>query len=62
MFGYALLEEVRPRKRYWEIIRRYTYLVLILKLVFNLNFMKSLLQNNDLEVIIAYIKPGFVHD
>jgi len=36
VFGYALLEETRPRQYFWTLIRQYTTFILVLKLVFSL--------------------------
>jgi len=36
MFGYALLEETRPRNHYWKFIQSYTTVILIIKFLFNL--------------------------
>lgn len=46
MFGFALIEEVRPRKRYWDFIRNYTIFVLLIKMIFNLDFMKSIIKEH----------------
>jgi len=39
MFGYALMEETRPRISYWNFIFKYTIVLLIVKFIINLNFM-----------------------
>jgi len=36
LFGYALLEETRPRKEFWTFIRIYTTVILVIKFTFNL--------------------------
>jgi len=36
LFGYALLEETRPRKEFWTFIRIYTTAILFIKFTFNL--------------------------
>jgi hypothetical protein len=36
LFGYALLEETRPRKEFWTFIRIYTTVILFIKFTFNL--------------------------
>ena len=38
VFGFGLVEEVRPKKEFWRIIRLYTTFVLIIKMVFNLSY------------------------
>jgi len=37
-FGFALVEEVRPKKEFWRVVRLYTTFVLIIKMVFNLSY------------------------
>jgi hypothetical protein len=56
MFGYALIEEVRPRKWYWSWIRTYTIGVLVIKFLITLHLVRGLLMAND--DTIGYIKPG----
>jgi len=41
VFGYALLEETRPRKWFWEYARNYTTGVLLFKFFFNLKFIEE---------------------
>lgn len=36
LFGYALLEETRPRKWLWDFLRKYNQVVVLIKFVFNL--------------------------
>lgn len=43
MFGYALLEETRPRKEYWEIIFKYTIVLLTIKIITNLTLFNGML-------------------
>jgi hypothetical protein len=42
VFGYALVEETRPGRRFWALIRDYTTFVLFIKFIFNLSIMESL--------------------
>lgn len=56
MFGYALMEEVRPRKWYWAWIRTYTIGVLVIKFLITLHLVRGLLEAND--NTLGYIKPG----
>jgi hypothetical protein len=37
IFGYALLEETRPRVWFWEFIRNYNQVVILIKFTFNLS-------------------------
>jgi hypothetical protein len=59
MFGYALIEEVRPRKFYWEWIRVYTIFILLAKMIFNLAYFKEDLDTPTVVNMFAYLKPGF---
>lgn len=43
VFGYALLEETRPRKEFWVFIREYTTFILFLKFVMNLSIFDNVL-------------------
>jgi hypothetical protein len=45
MFGYALIEETRPRKEYWVFMRNYTSMLVFIKFVANLSIMDPLLQD-----------------
>lgn len=58
MFGYALLEETRPRKFYWEWIRTYTLLVLLIKFVMNLKIAEGRSKGSQVETLWGYVKPG----
>lgn len=59
MFGYALLEESRPRKAYWDFIRSYTIFVMISKFVCTLNIFGPYMKENA--TLMGYLKPGY-HD
>jgi hypothetical protein len=37
IFGFALIEETRPRKQFWKLIQVYTTVILLLKFIFNLS-------------------------
>jgi len=41
VFGYALLEETRPRKEFWSFIRVYTTVLLIFKFLMNLSIFEE---------------------
>lgn len=45
IFGYALIEEWRPNKKYWNFIRIYTTCILLIKLMANLSFFNFLLES-----------------
>jgi hypothetical protein len=58
VFGYALLEEARPHRRYWEAVRSYTVCVLMFKFALNLSIFDSIIQSDAFNSVSAYIKIG----
>jgi hypothetical protein len=38
IFGYALLEETRPKESYWNFIMGYTQLLMVIEFIFSLSF------------------------
>jgi len=46
VFGYALLEETRPRKEFWNFIRVYTTVILLFKLLMNLSILEESLKSD----------------
>jgi hypothetical protein len=42
VFGFGLINEVRPQKEFWRTIRLYTTFLLLLKFIFNLAIMQPL--------------------
>lgn len=49
VFGYALLEEGRPGKEFWRVIKIYVIVILFLKFIINLDFL-----NEDKELVNTY--------
>lgn len=47
VFGYALLEETRPRKEFWGWIRNYTIALLFLKFLANLSILEPLFNSDS---------------
>lgn len=45
IFGYALIEENRPSKKYWNFIRVYTICILFLKMIVNLSLLDTFLNH-----------------
>jgi len=41
VFGYAMLEETRPRREFWGWVRNYTIALLILKFAANLSILED---------------------
>ena len=63
VFGYALLEETRPRYKFWSIVRWYTVAVLFLKFIVTLKADGGVLVTNkhvttSWEKLDGYIKLG----
>ena len=58
IFGYALIEESRPGKRYWNIIRVYTTIILLLKLIINLSILDSFLNSDTFKNIHGTLRIG----
>lgn len=46
IFGYALLEETRPRQPYWNFIRNYTIMMLSIKFFINLKMLDFITNSN----------------
>lgn len=47
VFGYALMEETRPRRYFWYLIMLYTQLLLIFQFVLSLRFWEDLFKKPD---------------
>ena len=58
IFGYALLEETRPRKEYWMYLQTYTIVLLCIKFVLNLQLMEGVLSNPSFQYVSSYLKIG----
>ena len=58
IFGYALLEETRPRKQFWTYIRIYTTCLLFFKFLLNLSIFRDLLRSETFEYYAGIFKIG----
>ena len=58
VFGYALIEETRPRKEFWRFVRLYTTLILLFKFIFNLKMFDTTLESPSYIKLSAYLKIG----
>ena len=58
VFGYAMLEETRPRADFWILVRRYTIVVLFIKFFVNLKFFDSYLDGGGFTEMSAALKFG----
>ena len=47
VFGYALLEESRPRKDFWNFMYKYTFVLIFLKFTWNLGILEEALTNPE---------------
>ena len=58
VFGWALLEERRPGKKFWLFIRYYTEFLVGFKFILNLDFFASILSSPDFVKYTGYLKLG----
>ena len=61
VFGYALLEETRPGKRFWRGMLIYTLAVVLLKYILNLQAVDSVISNTQFPFIDGFVKVGLHH-
>ena len=58
VFGYALIEETRPRKEFWIFIRTYTSFLLVFKFIVNLSILGPVMDTNLFIFLQGYLKIG----
>jgi len=58
VFGFGLINEVRPSKEFWRTIRLYTTFLLLLKFIFNLAIMQPLFGSDTYIKIQGFLKIG----
>lgn len=51
VFGYALMEEVNPRKKLWYVLMIYTELLIMAKFVIQLSFWDAFLSPGEMQTI-----------
>lgn len=61
VFGFALLEESRPGKRFWRFMLSYSLFILILKFTVNLNIVNESIESTTLPFIDDFVKFGLRH-
>lgn len=61
VFGYALLEETRPGKRFWRFMLTYSATVLLLKYLVNLEWINNLISKSNLPFVDGFVKFGLHH-
>jgi hypothetical protein len=59
VFGYALLEEIRPTRSYWDFILKYTIVILFIKFAINLECFDAVFDSNLYDYVESTIKIGF---
>jgi len=47
VFGYALVEEKRPKKSFWIGVRRYTVSILLMKFITNISLLSPILRSES---------------
>jgi hypothetical protein len=58
VFGYALLEETRPKNWFWNLVRNYNQVLVFIKFFLNLSIMEPVLTDPAFLKYSAYVKPG----
>jgi len=59
VFGYALLEESRPRYQFWEYVRKYTEVILIIKFITSMRFLNDTMLNSErINYVLELTKIG----
>jgi len=58
VFGYALLEETRPRKEFWDYVRVYTTFILFFKFIMNLSLFEEMMDSDDFKFMTGLLKIG----
>ena len=58
VFGYALLEETRPKQFFWTYLRRYTIIIVFLKFIINLKVTETESKSKTLDNVNGWIKLG----
>jgi hypothetical protein len=62
VFGYAALEEKRPKKSFWIGVRRYTVGLVLLKFLSNISLATPLLTSEMFKQTSAYLKVGIYYN
>jgi hypothetical protein len=58
VFGYALIEETRPRKEFWKWVRAYTTGLLFFKFLVNLSILGPVMETDLFILLQGYCKIG----
>lgn len=58
VFGYAMLEETRPPATYWNLVRKYTTVLLFFKFICNLSILEPYINAEEVKYMTTYLKIG----
>jgi len=58
VFGYAMLEETRPRKEFWDFVRVYTVGLLGFKFIGNLSILEPFFGSESFNKFESYVNLG----
>jgi len=58
VFGYAMLEETRPPATYWNLVRKYTTVLLFFKFICNLAILEPYINADEVKYMTTYLKIG----
>lgn len=61
VFGYALVEETRPGRKFWRFILFYTLALLVVKYLINLEIINLSIIDTELPYIDGFIQFGLHH-
>lgn len=61
VFGYALVEETRPGRKFWRFILFYTLALLVVKYLINLEIINLSIIDTDLPYLDGFIQFGLHH-
>lgn len=63
LFGYALLNEVRPNYKFWRMVLTYSIIILTVKFICSLQAIRDELKKDDLKYWVNFLQLGIVeHD
>jgi len=58
IFGYALIEETRPRRGYWDFLRIYTIVILVIKFIWNLSIFDDFAKSSSFKFFHGQFRLG----
>lgn len=60
VFGYALLDEVRPKYQFWNTVMAYSMFVLVFKFIFSVEFFREIVLHGSVHYVVSLLKVGIV--